>query len=42
MLYSSKYVLSNGATRYTEAQAQATGEFVEQGYKLIEKLFALK
>ncbi len=42
LLYTNTKNLSNGAVRYTEAQAAATGEYVPDGYKLIEKLFAIK
>ena len=42
LLYTNTKNISNGAVRYTEAQAAATGEYVPDGYKLIEKLFAIK
>lgn len=42
LLYSNKKNLYNGATRYTEAEAEKTGEYVQQGHLLIDKLFAIK
>lgn len=42
LLYSNVKNLSNGAKRYTEDEAAATGEYVADGYKLIEKLIAIK
>ena len=42
LLYSNKKNLYNGATRYTEAEAEKTGEYVKQGHLLIDKLFAIK
>lgn len=42
LIYTNKRDLSNGATRYTEEQAAKTGEYVADGYKLIEKLFSVK
>lgn len=41
LIYTNKRDLGNGATRYTEAEAAKTGEYVPDGYKLIEKLFAI-
>lgn len=42
LLYTNVKNLSNGAKRYTEDEAKATGEYVHEGHKLIEKLFAIK
>lgn len=42
LLYTNVKNLSCGAKRYTEDEAKATGEYVHEGYKLIEKLFAIK
>ncbi|MDE7082471.1 MAG: cofactor-independent phosphoglycerate mutase [Clostridia bacterium] len=42
LLYSSRTNLSNGASRYTEDEAQKTGVFVAEGHTLIDKLFAIK
>lgn len=42
MLYSDAAELSNGAARYTEAEAGRTGACVTEGYRLIKKLFAIK
>lgn len=42
LLYTNKKSLNNGAKRYTEDEAKSTGEYVADGYKLIEKLFAIK
>ena len=42
LLYTNKINLSNGAKRYTEAEAAATGEYVADGYRLIEKLLSIK
>lgn len=42
LLYSNVKSLANGAKRYTEAEAKNTGTYVEDGYKLISKLFAIK
>ncbi|MDE6104184.1 MAG: cofactor-independent phosphoglycerate mutase [Clostridia bacterium] len=41
LLYTNKRSLTNGAVRYTEGEAAKTGEYVADGYKLIEKLFSL-
>ena len=41
LLYTNKRSLTNGAIRYTEGEAAKTGEYVADGYKLIEKLFRL-
>ncbi|MBD5585428.1 MAG: cofactor-independent phosphoglycerate mutase [Clostridia bacterium] len=38
LLYTNVKSLANGATRYTESEAQKTGKYVENGYELIEKL----
>ena len=42
LLYTNKKNLFNGATRYTEDEAAKTGEYVPDGYKLIEKLISIK
>lgn len=38
ILYSSKNPTDSGCTAYTEAEAEKTGVFVEQGHTLINKL----
>ncbi len=42
LIYTDLRSLGNGANRYTEEQAAKTGEYVADGYKLIEKLLAVK
>lgn len=42
LIYSSKKNLGNGAERYTEDEAANTGRYVADGYKLIERLLAVK
>lgn len=42
LLYTNKKDLGNGAVRYTEDEAAKTGEYVADGYKLIEKLFSIQ
>ena len=42
LIYSSKKNLGNGAARYTEDEAAKTGLYVADGYKLIERLLAVK
>ncbi|MDE6001251.1 MAG: phosphoglycerate mutase, partial [Clostridia bacterium] len=42
LLYTNVKNLSNGAKRYTEDEAKATGEYVTEGHKLIEKLLSVK
>lgn len=42
LLYCSKTNLSNGATRYTEDEAAATGKFISEGYTLIDRMLAIK
>lgn len=42
LLYSNAKNLGNGAKRYTEDEAAKTGVYVPDGYKLIEKLLAVK
>ncbi|MDE6597736.1 MAG: cofactor-independent phosphoglycerate mutase [Clostridia bacterium] len=42
LLYTNVKNLSNGAKRYTEDEAKATGEYVAEGHKLIEKLISIK
>lgn len=41
LMYTTVKDLSVGAKRYTEDEAKKTGVYVPQGYKLIEKLFAV-
>lgn len=42
LIYTNKKNLGNGAKRYTEDEAKATGQYVASGHKLIERLFAIK
>lgn len=42
LLFTSVKDLSCSAKRYTEDEAKKTGVYIPQGYKLIEKLFAIK
>lgn len=42
LLYTNVKSLANGAMRYTEDEAAATGTYVTDGYKLIEKLISIK
>ncbi|MDE7163314.1 MAG: cofactor-independent phosphoglycerate mutase [Clostridia bacterium] len=42
LIYSNAKNLSNGAVRYTEDEAAKTGTYVADGYKLIERLLAVK
>lgn len=42
LMYSNCKSLANGAKRYTEDEAKATGEYVGEGYKLIDKLISVK
>lgn len=42
LLYTNKKSLSNGAVRYTEDEAAKTGEYLPDGYRLIEKLLSVK
>ena len=42
LLYTNAKNLGNGASRYTEDEAKATGEYVPDGYKLIDKLLNVK
>ena len=42
LLYSNTKNLYNGAKRYTEAEAAKTGEHLQQGHLLIDKLFSIK
>ncbi|MDE7330487.1 MAG: cofactor-independent phosphoglycerate mutase [Clostridia bacterium] len=42
LLYTNVKSLSNGAVRYTEDEAEKTGEYLPEGHKLIEKLFSIK
>lgn len=42
LIYSNAACLANGAARYTEDEAAKTGLYVADGYKLIERLLAVK
>ncbi|MBO5328233.1 MAG: cofactor-independent phosphoglycerate mutase [Clostridia bacterium] len=42
LLYTNVKSLSNGAVRYTEDEAVKTGAYVDDGYKLVDKLIAIK
>ena len=42
LIYTNKRSLANGAKRYTEDEAAKTGLLVEDGYKLIDRLLAIK
>ncbi len=42
LLHTNVKSLYNGANRYTEDEAKQTGEYLPQGHKLLEKLFAIK
>lgn len=42
LVYTNKKSLGNGAKRYTEDEAKSTGMYVADGYKLIERLLAVK
>ncbi len=42
LLYTNVKNLSNGARRYTEPEAAATGAYIPDGYKLIERLLSIK
>jgi 2,3-bisphosphoglycerate-independent phosphoglycerate mutase len=42
LIYTNTKNLGNGAVRYTEDEGKKTGEYVADGYKLIEKLLAIK
>lgn len=42
MIYTNTRNLGNGAKRYTEDEAERTGVFLEQGYKLIDRLLEIK
>ncbi len=42
LIYSNKVNLGNSAKRYTEDEAKRTGQFVGDGFKLIERLLAIK
>lgn len=42
LIYSSVKNLSNGAKRYTENEAAATKQYVADGYKLVDRLLAVK
>lgn len=41
LLYCSGKNLANGAARYTEAEATKTGIYIEQGYKLIDRMLEI-
>ncbi|MDE6868927.1 MAG: cofactor-independent phosphoglycerate mutase [Clostridia bacterium] len=42
LLYTNVKNLSNGASRYSEAEAEKTGLYIPEGHKLIERLFSVK
>lgn len=42
LIYSTKCELGNGAKRYTEDEAAATGAYIDEGCKLIEHLISVK
>ena len=42
LIYSNVGNLGNGAKRYTESEALKTGEYIPEGYRLIEKLISVK
>lgn len=42
LIYSNKKSLGNGAKRYTEDEAKNTGIYVPDGFKLIDRLLAVK
>ncbi len=42
MIYTNKQNLSNGASRYTEREAEKTGLYLPEGNKLIARLLAIK
>lgn len=42
LIYTNKRSLANGAKRYTEDEAAKTGLLIEDGYKLIDRLLAIK
>ena len=42
LLYCSKTNLFNGAKRYTEDEAAATGKFISEGYTLIDRMLSIK
>ncbi len=42
LLYTNGKNLGNGALRYTESEAAKTGEYVEEGYKLIDRLLGIR
>lgn len=42
LLYTNVRSLANGARRYTEAEAAATGVYLPQGYMLLDRLLSIK
>lgn len=42
LIYTNKRSLFNGAHRYTEDEAAKTGLLIEDGYRMIDRLFAIK
>ncbi len=42
LIYSDGKNISNGAARYTEDEAKKTGLYVDEGYKLIDRLLSIK
>lgn len=42
LIYCNKYDLGNGATRYTEDEAEKTALYISEGHALIEKLLTIK
>lgn len=42
LLYTNVKSLANGATRYTEAEAEKTKAYILDGYRLIERLLSIK
>lgn len=42
LIYSNKYDFGNGATRYTEDEAEKTSLYISEGSTLIEKLLSIK
>ncbi len=42
LIYTNVKSLGNGAKRYTEDEAKTTGQYVADGYKLVERLLAVK
>ncbi|MDE5942695.1 MAG: cofactor-independent phosphoglycerate mutase [Clostridia bacterium] len=42
LLYTNVKNLSNGASRYSESEAEKTGLYIPEGHKLIDRLFSIK